>query len=99
MASIQALESSIQEPEEEFDDPRRLPLLQALSEALDGLDQVGSTVWAYLWICNVDKLQELVAMANAKVEGDVVELFFNGIETFIKPVQNCGFTVYIVRFC
>jgi hypothetical protein len=80
---------SVNISEQEFDDPRRLPLLTAISEALDLVD-IEPTAWAYLWLCDINKLEELVGVA--KSHGFMVQCMLSYIETNIKPVQQCRFT-------
>jgi hypothetical protein len=42
----------------DFHDPDRIKLLTSLKEAIK--DNVSSTIWAYLWLSDIEKLTELV---------------------------------------
>ena len=49
----------------EFDDPRRQVLLKQLKDTLS-LDTTTPTVWACLWLSDIDKLEDIVAIAKEK---------------------------------
>jgi hypothetical protein len=55
-------------PEAEFDDPRRKELLQVLNDALPD-NTFSSTVWACLWLSDIDILNDMVASAPNLVDG------------------------------
>ena len=51
-------------PEAEFDDPRRKELLQVLNDALPNTT-FSSTVWACLWLSDIDILNNMVVIAKS----------------------------------
>ena len=53
---------SLTDPQTEFHDPVRIGLLTALKEAI--MVDVPSTVWAYLWLGDLDKLRYFVDTAR-----------------------------------
>ncbi|OCK75020.1 hypothetical protein K432DRAFT_270491, partial [Lepidopterella palustris CBS 459.81] len=65
-------------PEVEFHDPRRKELLQALKDALGDDTTIGTTVWACLWLSDIDRLEKIVAWA--KETPFHVSAFFDTIE-------------------
>ncbi|KAF2194206.1 hypothetical protein K469DRAFT_744878 [Zopfia rhizophila CBS 207.26] len=70
-------------PEAEFHDPRRRELLQALNDALP---PIRPTAWACLWLCDIDKLEELLALAQTLPVG--VALIFEGTEVSARVVPT-----------
>ncbi|KAF2174333.1 hypothetical protein K469DRAFT_614878, partial [Zopfia rhizophila CBS 207.26] len=70
-------------PEAEFHDPRRRELLQALNDALPPLRP---TAWACLWFCDIDKLEELLALAQTMPA--VAVAFFEGTEVSARIVPT-----------
>ena len=59
MSLLSTLSSpSLTDPQMEFHDPVRIELLTALKEAI--MVHVPSTVWAYLWLSDFDKLRYYV---------------------------------------
>ncbi len=73
-------------PEVEFHDLHRKNLLEALDKAAP-LSALRPTVWACLWLCDIDRLQELVADAQRKPH--LVLGFFDSIEHTAKLVPTC----------
>lgn len=73
----------------EFHDPERIELLDALKTAVDS-DVISSpTVWACLWLSNIDRLRELVRLAQ--MNPFWVLPTFQNIESSIRLVQTCRF--------
>ncbi|KAF2184436.1 hypothetical protein K469DRAFT_688896 [Zopfia rhizophila CBS 207.26] len=64
-------------PEAEFHDPRRRELLQRLSDALP-TDTIRPTSWACLWLCDIDKLEDL--LVQAQTTPTTLALAFEGVE-------------------
>jgi hypothetical protein len=58
--------TSTRGPEVELHDPRRRELLQALNDALSA-DTIRQTAWACLCLCDVDKLVDLLALAQTSL--------------------------------
>jgi hypothetical protein len=73
--------------ETEFHDPDRIKLLTALKKALN--DNVSSTVWAYLWLSDIDKLMRLVD--DAQRDPYIIQALLRITETEGKIVQKCEF--------
>jgi len=73
--------------ETEFHDPGRIKLLTALKEALN--DNVSSTVWAYLWLSDIDKLMRLVD--DAQRDPYLVQALLRITEIEGKIIQKCEF--------
>jgi hypothetical protein len=86
-------------PEAEFRITRRMSLLKTLKDVLH-LD-VPPTVWACLWLSDIDRLEELVT--EAKRNPVSINALFLLIESGAKIVQKCGFPDFNVfskcRFC
>ena len=78
--------ASISGPEAEFHVTDRITLLNTLKDTLQG--NVPSTVWACLWLSDIDKLKELVD--NAKRNPFVMAVSFQFIEFKAKIVQLCN---------
>jgi hypothetical protein len=72
-------------PEAELHDPRRRDLLQALNDALPA-DTVRPTAWACLWLCDVDKLAELLALAQTTPTTTLA--FFSSMEAIARIVPT-----------
>ena len=73
-------------PQAEFHVTDRLTLLNTLKDTLKG--NVPSTVWACLWLSDIDKLKELVG--DAKQSPFAVAASFQFIEHRAKIVQLCS---------
>jgi hypothetical protein len=74
----------------EFHDPERIELLEALKTAL-GVDVIPSpTIWACLWLSDIDRLQDFVRFAQA-YPFNLLGAFRN-MEQSVRMVQKCGFT-------
>lgn len=70
-------------PETEFNDPGRKELLQALSDALPDTT-FSPTVWACLWLSDIDVLKNIVA--SAKYTPDIINrALLNAGSTKIVP--------------
>jgi hypothetical protein len=74
--------------ETELRDPNRIKLLTTLNETLRS-DQ-SPTVWAYLWLSDIDKLEKLVdgAQSSSSFMGQAV---LDGAESHGKVVEKCEF--------
>jgi len=73
--------------ETEFRDPNRIKLLTALEEALRN-DQ-SPTVWAYLWLSDIDKLERLVNdTQRCRFVGQAI---LDGAVREGKVVEKCEF--------
>jgi hypothetical protein len=77
--------SSSSGPEAEFDDPRRKELLQALNDALPD-NTFPPTVWACLWLSDIDKLKNMVV--STKSTPDMIKRALLNAES-IKMVPTC----------
>jgi hypothetical protein len=73
--------------ETEYRDPDRVKLLTALKEALNC--NVSSTIWAFLWLSDIDKLRKLVD--DAQKDKFSVHSIFWAIDNGGKIVQKCRF--------
>jgi hypothetical protein len=73
----------------EFDDPRRMKLLDALKTAL-GVDVIPPTVWACLWLSDIDCLRERVRAAQS--QPFLMMSTFQYMEANIRVAQKCEFT-------
>jgi hypothetical protein len=51
--------------EAEFNDPRRKELLQALKKVIPAVT-IGRTAWACLWLSDIDMLEDITALAQAR---------------------------------
>ena len=85
-------------PQAEFHVTDRLTLLNTLKDALKG--DVPSTVWACLWLSDIDKLKELVD----RVKRDSYPWLgsFKSIEFEAKIVQICNsidFCILTMQVC
>jgi hypothetical protein len=93
----------------EFDQPERIELLKDLITATGSKINLGSTLWALLWLSDMDKLRYLVrvAQATAQVESTApirVPPFYNiflrslgqSIEDSVRLVPRCRSTILIV---
>jgi hypothetical protein len=74
-------------PEAELRDPRRRELLQALNDALPALETLRPTAWACLWLCDVDKLVELLNLAQTAPTATLS--FFDSMEFFARIIPTC----------
>ena len=72
-------------PQAEFHVTDRISLLKTLKNALNA--DIPPTVWACLWLSDIDKLKELVD--TAKRQPVVLYGFFRSIESEAKIVQKC----------
>jgi hypothetical protein len=72
--------------EVEFLDPCRQELLQALNDALPA-DTIRPTAWACLWLCDIDKLVDHLALARTMPTAAV--LCFEGMELLTRIVPTC----------
>ena len=83
-------------PEAEIHDSRRQPLLQALSDALSA--DIPPTAWACLWLSDIDKLQDIVSVTQAKpLISSVLPSYFRDMEKNLKMVQKCKVIQLILR--
>jgi hypothetical protein len=73
-------------PEAEFHDPRRQEILQALNDTLSA--DIRPTAWACLWLCDIDKLQEVLTQAQAQTTLPIVRLLSEATEV-AKIVPMC----------
>jgi hypothetical protein len=72
-------------PQAEFHVTDRISLLKTLKNAQ--ITDIPPTVWACLWLSDIDKLKELVDAA--KRQPAVYYAYFNSIESEAKIVQKC----------
>jgi hypothetical protein len=72
-------------PQAEFHVTERVGLLKALKNALDV--DIPPTVWACLWLSDIDKLKVLVD--TAKEASSMLETHFKSIERETRIVQKC----------
>src|SRR2546421_8647129 len=72
-------------PQAEFHVTERIGLLKTLKNALDA--DIPPTVWACLWLSDIDKLKVLVNIA--KEEPSVLQDHFKSIERETRIVQKC----------
>ena len=79
-------------PDAEFHNQRRQELLQTLSDALSA--NIRPTVWACLWLCDIDKLVELVALTQTSPI--IIATFFEGTEVLARIVPTCRVIEFIV---
>ena len=82
-------------PQAEFDIPDRINLLTTLKNTLNA--DLPPTIWACLWLSDIDKLKELVD--TAKRQPVVLYGFFRSIESEAKIVQKCETCVLITYIC
>jgi hypothetical protein len=80
-------------PEAEFHDPRRQELLQALNDALPA-DTIRPTAWACLWLCDIDKLEDLLTLAQTMPTAAVY--CFEGMEVLARIVPTCKMIMLIL---
>jgi hypothetical protein len=78
--------------ETEYDDPKRIELLTALKEALNC--DVTLTIWALLWLSDIDKLKKWVH--RAQQESDVTHTSLIGVEITGNIVQRCEFMKFYI---
>ena len=71
--------------ETEFRDPNRIKLLTTLKETLRN-DQ-SPAVWAYLWLSDIDKLEEMLEEAQRRPI--FAKAFLMVTETHAKVIQKC----------
>jgi hypothetical protein len=72
-------------PQAEFHVTDRVSLLKTLKNALN--TDIPPTVWACLWLCDIDRLKVLV---NAAKELPApYQVYFQAIESKAKIVQKC----------
>jgi hypothetical protein len=69
-------------PQAEFHVTDRISLLQTLKNALNA--DIPPTVWACLWLSDIDKLKVLVTQQPIVLRG-----YFDSIESTAKIVQKC----------
>jgi hypothetical protein len=72
-------------PQAEFHVTERIGLLKTLKNALDV--DIPPTVWACLWLSDIDKLKVLVN--TAKAAPSMLEGHFKSIERETRIVQKC----------
>ena len=58
-----AMMASTDGPEAEFNNPHRKELLKALKGALLA-DTIQPTVWASLWLSDIDRLEDIVSLTK-----------------------------------
>jgi hypothetical protein len=80
-------------PEAEFDDPHRKELIEALKDALF-IDNIRPTAWACLWLSDIDKLKDLVALSQAAPT--FVQSTLEGVEVFTRIVPTCKLLSFIL---
>jgi hypothetical protein len=77
----------------EFHDPERMKLLEALKTVLDSDTIPYPTVWACLWLSDVDCLRDIVHQAQSSHLGlNTLMSTFRDMERSTKIVQQCVFT-------
>jgi hypothetical protein len=69
-----------------FDDALRITVLTALKAAL--VDDVSSTTWAYLWLSDIDKLEEILEEAQRRPV--FAKSFLVVAERYANVIQKCG---------
>ena len=89
--------ASIDGSEAEFRDPRRKQLLQALKDALPVYSIIRPTVWACLWLSDIDKLEDLVTQAQALPT--MTQAALEGIESQARIVPTCRSISLILFDC
>ena len=72
-------------PQAEFHVTERIGLLKTLKNTLDV--DIPPTVWACLWLSDIDKLKVLVN--TAEMAPSILERHFKSIEHETKIVQKC----------
>jgi hypothetical protein len=72
-------------PQAEFDVPDRISLLTTLKNTLNA--DLPPTIWACLWLSDIDKLKELVDAA--KQQPLAYHGYLTAIESHTKIVQKC----------
>src|SRR2546421_3602883 len=72
-------------PQAEFHVTDRISLLKTLKNALNA--DIPPTVWACLWLSDIDNLKELVDAA--KKQPTLLRGYFKSIESETKIVQKC----------
>jgi hypothetical protein len=80
----------------EFIDVRRKELLQASKNALPA-DTIRPTAWACLWLSDLDKLEELLALAQTMPT--VMAFILEGVEVLAKIVPTCWLLALILFHC
>ncbi|KAL1984216.1 hypothetical protein VTN96DRAFT_9350 [Rasamsonia emersonii] len=85
-----------QDPGAEFRDPKRIRLIEefenSLKECLDDT-RIPCTAWAFLWLCDVDKLEE-------HLQGPDVFYFYSplhAVDSVGRPVELCPSQTYDKR--
>jgi hypothetical protein len=73
-------------PQAEFYHPDRIGLLKTLKNALNNTD-IPPTIWACLWLSDIDKLRELVDKVVQSPESYYV--YFESIESTTQIVPKC----------
>ena len=68
-----------------FHDAQRITVLTALKAAL--VHDVSSTAWAYLWLSDIDKLEEMLEEAQRRPI--FAKAFLMVTETHAKVIQKC----------
>ncbi|KAF2184434.1 hypothetical protein K469DRAFT_184436 [Zopfia rhizophila CBS 207.26] len=71
-------------PKAEFHDPRRQGLLQALKDALP-TDTISPTVWACVWLSDIDDLVNLIVQAQVLPPAFIIG-FFESVESSARVV-------------
>src|SRR5437763_9323519 len=72
-------------PQAEFHVTDRISLLKTLKNALNA--DISPTVWACLWLSDIDKLEALVNMA--KLQPVACYATFRWIDSDVKIVEKC----------
>ena len=72
-------------PRAEFRNRHRMSLLMTLKNTLNA--DVPPTIWACLWLSDIDKLKELVDVA--KRQPLMLQGYFKWVESEAKIVQKC----------
>jgi hypothetical protein len=83
-------------PQAEFHVTDRISLLKTLKNALDA--DIPPTVWACLWLSDIDKLKVLVNVA--KEEPSMLRNHFGSIERETRIVQKCEvYRLLVIEIC
>ncbi|KAA8648338.1 uncharacterized protein ATNIH1004_004223 [Aspergillus tanneri] len=69
-------------PDAEFGDENRKKLLNELAELSTRYSDAPSTTWAFLWVCHIDKLQDII---NELKRGDPSSPKYMTIRSFFSP--------------
>ena len=91
--------ASINGPEAEFHDTHRKELLQALKDALPA-KSIRPTAWACLWLGDLDKLEDFLALAQRKpVDATMAAYSLESVEVTARIVPTCGLLAFVLFNC